>query len=69
MSALGHQRTSKRFDAIVLCVVKRDFCSTAIAGIAYAVLTTPTSTLDLNSFRARHGRPALSVSGAAALRP
>jgi hypothetical protein len=33
--------------------------------VVFAVLsfTTPASALDLNSFRAQHGRPALSVSG------
>jgi uncharacterized protein YkwD len=32
------------------------------AALAYASLTTPASALDLNSFRAQHGRPALSMS-------
>jgi uncharacterized protein YkwD len=32
--------------------------------IICALLTTPASALDLNSFRAQHGRPALSVSAA-----
>ena len=35
----------------------------ALAGIACALLATPASALDLNSFRAQHGRPPLSVSG------
>src|SRR5450830_948978 len=30
--------------------------------IAFALITTPALALDLNSFRAQHGRPALSVS-------
>jgi uncharacterized protein YkwD len=40
----------------------RDSATIAIAGIACALLATPASALDLNSFRAQHGRPALSVS-------
>jgi uncharacterized protein YkwD len=35
----------------------------ATAGVSFAwVFATPASALDLNSFRAQHGRPALSVS-------
>jgi hypothetical protein len=37
--------------------------STAIIFIAiFATLTTPALALDLNTFRAQHGRPALSMS-------
>ena len=35
----------------------------SMALFAFALLATPASALDLNSFRAQHGRPALSVSG------
>jgi uncharacterized protein YkwD len=35
-------------------------CLLAIA--AFVLLTTPASALDLNSFRAQHGRPALAMS-------
>jgi uncharacterized protein YkwD len=38
----------------------------AVLGIACAPLTTPALSLDLNSFRAQHGRPPLSASGALA---
>jgi len=38
-------------------MMKRAFFTIAIAGLA-----TPAVALDLNSFRAQHGRPALSVS-------
>jgi hypothetical protein len=31
--------------------------------ITTILATTPASALDLNSFRAQHGRPALSMSG------
>ncbi len=34
--------------------------------IVACVVTTPASALDLNSYRAQHGRPPLSVSGALA---
>jgi len=34
-----------------------------LAGLAGALLTIPAYALDLNSFRAQNGRPALSVSG------
>ena len=35
----------------------------AVTVMLLVLLTTPASALDLNSFRAQHGRPALSVSG------
>lgn len=37
----------------------------ATLAVACALSTTPALSLDLNSFRAQHGKPALSVSGAA----
>lgn len=40
----------------------RDCSTIALAGFACALLATPALALDLNSFRAQHGRPALSVS-------
>ena len=40
--------------------------SAAFAGIACILFTTPAITLDLNSFRAQHGLPPLSASGALA---
>ena len=40
----------------------RDFATIAIAGFACALLATPALALDLNSFRAQHKRPPLSVS-------
>jgi len=41
----------------------RDFFTGSAVGMACALLATPASALDLNSFRAQHGRPPLSVSG------
>jgi uncharacterized protein YkwD len=38
----------------------------ALLGVACALLTAPALSLDLNSFRAQHGRPPLSASGALA---
>jgi hypothetical protein len=42
-------------------MMKRGFFTIAIVGITCTFLIAPT--LSLNSFRAQHGRPALSMSG------
>ncbi len=47
-------------------MIKRDLLPVALAGLAFIVLATPSRALDLNSFRAQHGLPALSASGALA---
>jgi uncharacterized protein YkwD len=43
--------------------MKRCCATLALVGLVSAVLFTPASALDLNSYRAQHGRPALSMSG------
>lgn len=43
-------------------MMRRDFFTIAIAGIACIFVATPARALDLNSFRAQHGRPPLSAS-------
>lgn len=45
--------------------MRRVFIAVTLAGICI-LLTTPALTLDLNSFRAEHGLPPLSASGALA---
>ena len=45
--------------------MRRVFIAVTLAGICI-LLTTPALTLDLNSFRAEHGLPLLSASGALA---
>jgi len=47
-------------------MMKRSLVSVAFAGIARTIFTTPAGALDLNSFRAQHGLPPLSASGALA---
>ena len=44
-------------------MVKRDLFAIAVAGLAAIVFVTPSFALDINSFRAQHGLPALQVSG------
>jgi len=44
-------------------MLKHDFIAIAIAGV---FLATPALALDINSFRAQHGRPALSASSSLA---
>jgi len=44
--------------------MKRRCAAMALAGAAFALLATPALALDLNSFRAQHGMPKLSVSAA-----
>ena len=44
-------------------MIKRDLLPIALTGFAVIVLATPSFALDLNSFRAQHGLPALSASG------
>jgi uncharacterized protein YkwD len=48
----------------------RSIVTTGLAAVlaipALAMFSTPVRAMDLNSFRAQHGRPALSVSGALA---
>jgi uncharacterized protein YkwD len=44
--------------------MKRDTSTIAIAGLACAVLVSPALALDLNSFRAQHGRAPLTASSA-----
>ena len=41
-------------------MIKRAVFTVAVVSFAWVL---PASALDLNSFRAQHGRPALSVSG------
>ena len=43
-------------------MVKRDLFAIAVAGLAAIVCVTPSFALDINSFRAQHGLPALQVS-------
>ncbi|HXZ22927.1 MAG TPA: CAP domain-containing protein [Pseudolabrys sp.] len=43
--------------------MRRDFFTVVVAGLVCTVLTIPGIALDLNSFRAQHGLPPLSVSG------
>lgn len=47
-------------------MMKRSLVSVAFAGIACTIFATPAGALDLNSFRAQHGLPPLSASGALA---
>jgi uncharacterized protein YkwD len=44
-------------------MIKHNSLPVALAGLAFIVLATPSHALDLNSFRAQHGLPALSASG------
>jgi uncharacterized protein YkwD len=45
-------------------VIRRILTTAAIVGIAGSLVTNSSTALDLNSFRAQHGRPPLSVSAA-----
>jgi uncharacterized protein YkwD len=44
-------------------VKRNSLFAAAVAGVAGILSATPARTLDLNSFRAQHGLPALSASG------
>jgi uncharacterized protein YkwD len=49
---------------ILLMIRVRPSTLASLVGCVCALSTTPALSLDLNSFRAQHGKPALSVSGA-----
>jgi uncharacterized protein YkwD len=48
----------------ILLMMRARPSTLATLAVACALSTTPALSLDLNSFRAQHGKPALSVSGA-----